>query len=301
MLGAASSAIATPVGLIGGRAMSRYFGVLLNFDLASLAVPLWVYVLVVLVGLVVPLAAAAWPVLLTTRLAVREAIADVPAGAPIRGLSAFDRVLGSAALSQPIVFAIRNLARRPSRTALTLVTLAAGGACFIAAFSIRAAMMTAADRAFGAGTFGSIDRYAFDQHMLMIYVFLLIGAGVMAAVGTLGLITTASLNILERRREFGVLRAIGATPGRVAGLVMSEAAVLALLAWSISLTAAWVLTTAVARLLTQILFRRGLDASLSTPALVVWFVLSTALCVGASLVPALSASRLSIREATSHE
>ena len=53
--------------------------------------------------------------------------------------------------------------------------------------------MATVDRLFGAGTYGADFRYAFDQHMLMIYVFLLIVSAVLAAVGSLGLMTATSL------------------------------------------------------------------------------------------------------------
>ena len=59
------------------------------------------------------------------------------------------------------------------------------------------------------------SRFGFDQHMLMIYVFLVVMAFMLAAVGGLGLATTMSISVLERRRELGILRAIGATPRMV--------------------------------------------------------------------------------------
>jgi len=46
----------------------------------------------------------------------------------------------------------------------------------------------------------SDGRFAFDQHMLMIYVFLIVTSLVLGGVGGLGLMTTMSLSVLERRR-----------------------------------------------------------------------------------------------------
>ena len=67
--------------------------------------------------------------------------------------------------------------------------------------------------------------------MAMIYWFLIVMSGILAGVGGLGLMTTMSLNVLERRREMGVLRAIGATPAMVWRLVVAEGAFVALLSW----------------------------------------------------------------------
>ena len=63
----------------------------------------------------------------------------------------------------------------------------------------------------GVRALASSSRYdgrrGFDEHLLMIYVFLLVMSLILGAVGGLGLMTTMSLNVLERRREMGVLRA----------------------------------------------------------------------------------------------
>ena len=61
--------------------------------------------------------------------------------------------------------------------------------------------------------------------MLMVYAFLIAMSAILASVGGLGLMTTMSLNVLERRRELGVLRAIGATPRAVFWMLAVEAVV----------------------------------------------------------------------------
>jgi putative ABC transport system permease protein len=209
LLGVAAIATATPFGMAGGRALSRYFGVLLNFDLASLAVPVWVYLFVAVVGLIVPVAAAAYPVSVGTGMTVREAIAAAGIDAANFGSGRLNRLLCGFVLpigvGGPLLLGVRNSARRRTRTALTLLTLTLAGAFFISALSFRTSMIATFDRMFGAGTYGADARYAFDQHMLMIYVFLIIVAVVLAAVGALGLMTTISLNVVDRRRELGVL------------------------------------------------------------------------------------------------
>ena len=47
----------------------------------------------------------------------------------------------------------------------------------------------------------------------IVVAFLILMALLLAAVGGLGLTTTMSINIMERVREVGVLRAIGASNG----------------------------------------------------------------------------------------
>src|SRR5438034_11259984 len=52
--------------------------------------------------------------------------------------------------------------------------------------------------------------------------FLMAMALLLAFVGGLGLTATMSINVLERTREIGVMRAIGATDGAILGLVVGE-------------------------------------------------------------------------------
>ena len=306
LFGAAAIALASPAGIWGGRVLSRYFAVLLNFDLATLAVPGWVYLLVAFIGLVVPIAAAAYPVAVGTRITVREAIAAAGVDLSTFGGRRLDRVLAALPLARgPLLLGVRNSLRRRVRLALTLVTLTLAGAFFISALSFRTSMIATFDQLFGAGTFGADDRYAFDQHMLMIYIFLILVGGVLAAVGALGLMTTTSLNVLDRRRELGVLRAIGATPRMVGGIVVLEAVFVVAIAWGLGVLLAWPITAALgtlmSSLLTLIKVRSGVLVSLAPAAVAGWLGIAVALAVVSSLAPAWSASRRSIREAISYE
>lgn len=102
--------------------------------------------------------------------------------------------------------------------------------------------------------------------------------------------------------ELAVLRAIGATPARVAGIVVVEAVFVALLACLVALLAAWPITAGLGAFVTAACLRGGLDVTLSLPGIFGWLALSTALSVVASLAPAAtSTSRRSIREEISYE
>jgi putative ABC transport system permease protein len=301
LFGLAATVLAIPGGVAAGRVLSRYFGVLLNFDLASLSIPGWVYLVVVVVAVMVPLAAAAYPVAIGTAVTVREAVAAAELEAGRFGAKRLDRVLRHVGGGHPLLLGVRNLARRPTRTALTLTTLSMAGAFFISAINIRASMMATADRLFGAGTFGAISRYSLDQHMLMIYVFLLIAAGVVGTVGGLGLVTSTSLNVLDRRRELGVLRAIGAAPATVAAIVVIEAVAIAVLSAAIAEAAAWLITTVLGRLFAVAIFQGRFELRCPPSGPVGWLAMAVLLSAIASLVPAIHASRCSVREAVTYE
>lgn len=147
----------------------------------------------------------------------------------------------------------------------------------------------------------SDGRYGFDQHMLMIYIFLIVMSCILAGVGGLGLMTTMSLNVLERRREMGVLRAIGASPKIVWLIVVAEGAVIGLLSWALAALAAWPISKAIGNLMVRLAFKSGLDFFFEVRGLLVWLAVSISLCVIASFLPAWHASRGSVREAIGYE
>src|SRR5687768_11365171 len=61
-LGLAAVVVSIPLGVIGSRALCNYMAMFLNFDIDSYSVPVWIYLLVAVVGIAAPLIAAAYPV-----------------------------------------------------------------------------------------------------------------------------------------------------------------------------------------------------------------------------------------------
>ena len=149
LLGIAATLVAIPAGRVGARVFCRYMAVFLNFDISSFAVPAWVDGLAAAVGVVVPLLAAAYPVLKGSGISVREALADFGVSRNAFGTSGFDRALaGMGGWARPVLLAIRNSFRRRARLALTVLTLAAGGTFFMAALNVRASLIATLDALF---------------------------------------------------------------------------------------------------------------------------------------------------------
>jgi putative ABC transport system permease protein len=135
----------------------------------------------------------------------------------------------------------------------------------------------------------------------IIVSFLLTMAVLLAVVASLGLLGTLSINVLERSREIGVLRAIGAGDGAVTQLVLVEALVVAGLGWLLALP----LSYPIGRLLSDAVGRLFLGSALefrySTTGAFVWLGLLLALATAASLVPARRAARLPVRAVLTYE
>lgn len=494
LLGAAAVAIAAPVGIEGGRVLCRALAVFLNFDIHSFAVPLWVYLLIAGIGLIVPLLASALPVWKGSGVSIRRALDDFGVSRDRFGSTRFDRLVARFdGAGRPLLLSIRNSFRRRARLVLTVATLATAGVFFMSALNLRASLVATLDRLFatkkfdlsvGLGTMAPVEkierairatsgiaaweawittegslptpgggkqhvaagglhagnagadrftvvavperskmlaqqivegrdlqpgdtdsvvinsalaskqpgvkagdtivlgigpeqvrwrvagvarepfspaiayvplrwfderghggtannirlvlartdrasmsrvkaelernleregiraltstskgdgRYSFDQHVLMIYVFLIVVACVIAGVGGLGLMTTMSLNVLERRREMGVMRAIGATPAALLRIVVAEGCAVAVGSWIVAALVSWPVSAAIGNLITIAMFRSRIDFASDPRGSVIWFVLSVVLGGLASLAPAVQATRCPIREALTYE
>jgi putative ABC transport system permease protein len=131
--------------------------------------------------------------------------------------------------------------------------------------------------------------------------FLMIMAVLLAIVGALGLTGTMAINVLERTREIGVMRAIGASSLHVGQIFVVEALCIGVLSWLTGL----ILAAPVAALLSNrvgVLFlETPLSFTFSFLGAGIWLVLSVALSVTASLLPAWNAARLSVRDVLSYE
>jgi putative ABC transport system permease protein len=153
-----------------------------------------------------------------------------------------------------------------------------------------------------ASTFTIAALRRFTGIFFDIVVYLLLAMGVLiAAVGALGLAGVMSTNVLERTREIGVMRAVGATGRAVRGIVIGEGALIGVLSWLIGL----VLAIPISRLLSNAVgigfLRTPLSYEFSVQGALIWLGAVLILSAAASLWPARNASRLSVREVLAYE
>ncbi|NPV86324.1 MAG: ABC transporter permease [Anaerolineae bacterium] len=96
----------------------------------------------VLIALVVPQLAGAFPVLRAAMLSVQEAFNGAWLLKSSDEVKWLDFFITRLHLPRPLLISLRNTFRRKGRLALTLITLAMGGAMFIATFNVRSSMQT---------------------------------------------------------------------------------------------------------------------------------------------------------------
>ena len=135
----------------------------------------------------------------------------------------------------------------------------------------------------------------------IIVFFLAFMAVLIAIVGGLGLMGTMSLNVIERTREIGVMRAVGAGNGAILKVVMVEGLFIGLISWVVGAIAA----LPISKLLSDGVGVAFMDAPLSytfsTQGALLWLALMLILAGLASFLPAWNASRLTIREVLAYE
>lgn len=150
LLGVAAVVIALPIAIAGGRTYAALKGEMLNFEIAPVAIPAWVLALQVVVGVLVPVIAAAFPVWHGCRIAVNDALRDVGISSAAAPGTVSQRIRG---LSRPLVLSLRNAFRRRQRLVFTLLALSTGGAVFLGSQNLRTSVIGATDLMFDAQHF----------------------------------------------------------------------------------------------------------------------------------------------------
>lgn len=139
-------------------------------------------------------------------------------------------------------------------------------------------------------------RTAIGDHIFILIGSLIFMAVLMAIVGVLGLTSTMSTNVVERTREFGVMQAIGGTPGTVLRIVVIEGVFIGVLSWIFAIALALPLSALVGTVLGNLAFRAPLPLVISPLAVLIWLAIIIVGSSAASAYPAWRASRLTIRE-----
>ena len=121
----------------------------------------------------------------------------------------------------------------------------------------------------------------------------------MAVVAMIGLASSLGVSVLERTREFGVMRAIGCRSSDIVVTVLAEGLVIALLSAVAAIAMSRLVSEIVGRVLASI-SNQELTLSLSSASVALWVA---GLLLGATLVswyPARRAARLTVRDALAH-
>lgn len=157
----------------------------------------------------------------------------------------------------------------------------------------------------GVSNSNSVTHYAifgdFTDVFDIILIVLLIMAALLAIVGGLGLTGTLSINVLERTREIGVLRAVGASNQAVRSVILTEGVAVGLVSWVLGAVVSGPAGRALAGAVVQAILNADLNYQYSFPGLLIWLLVIALIGVVASLGPAQRAASLTVREVLDYE
>ena len=132
-------------------------------------------------------------------------------------------------------------------------------------------------------------------------VFLLIMALLTATVGAMGLTGTMGMNVLERTREIGIMRSIGADNRAVMRTVIAEGVVIGMLSFAFAIVLSVPFTYLLSNIVSQAVFQTPIDTIFTFTGYGIWLALVLVLSALASVLPARNAARLTIREVLAYE
>lgn len=122
---------------------------------------------------------------------------------------------------------------------------------------------------------------------------------IVGAIGALGVLNTLTLNVLERRREIGVLRALGTEDSHLVQVFLTEGLALGLGGWLVGIVIGYPLGQILLNLMKAVLFH--IDYIFTPQMVFASLLFALTLSTIASLAPALGAARLRVGQVLRYE
>ncbi|MFQ5408123.1 MAG: ABC transporter permease [Anaerolineales bacterium] len=148
---------------------------------------------------------------------------------------------------------------------------------------------------------GLVTRQQQSQGLNILVIFLLAMAALIAVVGSIGLTGTMGMNVLERTREIGVMRAIGAVDGAIIKSVVVEGMMIGLISWAAAVVFSFPISFLLLRIISMAMINTIMPLVITWDGFIIWLGVVVFLSVAASVLPARSAARLTIREVLAYE
>ncbi|RLT47356.1 MAG: hypothetical protein DWI62_00275 [Chloroflexi bacterium] len=152
---------------------------------------------------------------------------------------------------------------------------------------------------FGSATTAEDKVFALGQFSV-VTALLLVVAVVVAVVGGLGLMGSLAISVVERTREVGVMRAVGARSRTIMIMFLLEGVLQAAVSWLLAVPLAFVVARPFARALGQVMLEMDLDFKFAFSAAGVWLVCVLVIAVLASAMPAQRAARIRVSESLAY-
>ena len=140
-----------------------------------------------------------------------------------------------------------------------------------------------------------------SESLNILVTFLLIMALLTASVGSMGLAGTMGMNVLERTREIGIMRSIGAVDREIMRTVIVEGVVIGSISWALGAILSFPITYGLSWIVSLAIFNSMIEVHFTWLGFVIWLAVVLVLSALASVLPARNAASLTIREVLAYE
>jgi putative ABC transport system permease protein len=140
-----------------------------------------------------------------------------------------------------------------------------------------------------------------SESLDILVTFLLIMALLTASVGSMGLAGTMGMNVLERTREIGIMRSIGAVDREIMRTVIVEGVLIGSISWFLGALLSFPFTYGLSMIVSWAIFNSMVDVHFTWMGFVIWLAVVLVLSALASVLPARNAASLTIREVLAYE
>jgi len=148
---------------------------------------------------------------------------------------------------------------------------------------------------------GQVIREDSSKGINILVIFLLMMALLTAFVGSIGLTGTMGMNVLERTREIGVMRAIGAVDFVIIQSVVIEALLIGMITWILAIGLSFPISSFLLQIIGEAMMGSEMTLTFTPLGIIIWLFMVVILSFIASIVPARNAARLTIREVLAYE
>jgi putative ABC transport system permease protein len=148
---------------------------------------------------------------------------------------------------------------------------------------------------------GSFTRDQSTKGINILIIFLLLMAVLTAFVGSIGLTGTMGMNVMERTREIGVMRAIGAMDREIIKSVVIEGVFIGVITWVFAVALSFPISQVLLKIVSEAMMGSLVELAVTYQGFLIWLGTVLVLSVTASILPARNAARLTIREVLAYE
>ncbi|MEI7847644.1 MAG: FtsX-like permease family protein, partial [Chloroflexota bacterium] len=140
-----------------------------------------------------------------------------------------------------------------------------------------------------------------SESLNILVSFLLVMALLTASVGSMGLAGTMGMNVLERTREIGIMRSIGAVDSEIMRTVIVEGVIIGSISWLLGALLSFPFTYMLSTIVSLAIFNSPIAVHFTWIGFVTWLAVVLVLSALASVLPARNAASLTIREVLAYE